>query len=181
MKFIFQTKNLDHRRYKRIVHHILVNLIPKRMRRKLRQVIKNYRVIFRPSTMASEDPFFHGRDGLGGVADNTKCVLYMDDTKTIPVNVFNPTFLQNVWIISHELLHSFLIWYGKSHRVKLRNTDEMGHPAGTRLAFHTAEVHDRDIENKKFFMDFNMIWWSKLKLIKKKIPILDGRDLLKYQ
>ena len=68
-----------------------------------------------------------------------------------------------------------------SKRVPLRNGDTSGHERGTELSYHTAEVHDRESENKYYALKFPYYFIGRFKLHLKRITIniVDVRDLVK--
>ena len=181
MKFIFQTANLDERRYKRIIHSFLVSSLPVELRKYHKEQIQNYQVFIRPDWMASDDPFFHGKDGVGGVTDKQKMILYLEDKSENRKDSVQRVLRKNSWVISHEMSHWLLMLVNLGHKVPLRNNDEMGHKKGTMLNYWTAEVHDRDIENKAFRMPFWIVQWSIFKLRPFPLKMLDIRDILENQ
>lgn len=177
MRFIFETEHLDEKLYKRAFMKIQLSNLPWRKKRKYLKDHKNYVVIIRPMERASEDRFFHGKDGVGGVTDFEKMVLYLEDKHENPKDPVQRVFRKNCVVISHEGGHDLLMWEGRGEKTPLRNDDEMGHRAGTKLNFWTAEVHDRDIEN--FTRWISLFKWYKPRWYRYQIKIIDFRDLLK--
>lgn len=179
MKIIFETKNLNKNLYANFINKSLLATLGFPKASLYFKQSKSYQVILRPSSMASEDKFFHGKDGVGGVTDPEKCILYMLDTDDNPKNARKPNFETNANVISHELLgHRLLYWAGKNQKVALRHDDFSGHKAGAMLNFSTAEVHDRDTENFSWYFDFDVWYWKYLKTFTFRVKILDFRDLL---
>ena len=140
--------------------------------------MKNYQIILRPSHRASEDPFFHGKDGVGGVTDLVKMILYLIDANENPKDPFQRVLRTNANVISHEGGHAILLSYGLTHRVPLRHDDFSGHKAGTMLSFATAEVHDRDTENIGFYLKFKQFYLAYMKFFQINVKVLDFRDII---
>lgn len=179
MKIIFHTQNLHKPLYLNFINKSLIATLGHSKAYRFLKENKNYQVILRPSSMASEDPFFHGKDGVGGVTDPIKCILYMRDVDDNPKNVRKPNFEENANVISHELLgHRLLYWAGLNHKVAMRNDDFSGHKAGDMVNFSTAEVHDRDTENFSWYFEFKLLYLKYLKRFTFKVKIIDFRDLL---
>ncbi len=179
MKFTFETENLHERLYKRLIRmEAYTQFQTSELRKRFWKENKNYTIIIRPSTRASEDPFFYGKNGVGGVTDTSKMVLYLEDKHENPRDILQRVLRTNANVISHEGGHHKLMFMGMDQRVPLRNRDESGKPAGTLLNFLTAEVLDRDIENKMFTMSFSFWDWSTFKATNYTVQLVDFRDLL---
>lgn len=172
MIFTFHTINIEQKLYIKFITKFLIKTLYHD-----RRLLNAWRVEFYPSSMASEDPYFHGVDGVGGVTGMGLIKFYVEDAKTPFLDVFQRVFRRNALMISHELCHAILIQYGRSEKVKLRNDDYSGHKAGTLLNYSTAEVHDRHMEkrfvNLRFIKMMNLLpkWFS--------AQVLDFTDLLK--
>ncbi len=178
MRYNFETENLDTRVYKRMIRSYIASQYSRFGR--LKFMMKNilFPITIRPSSAASEDPFFHGKDGIGGNTAPNKMVLYLTDQRENPNDVLQKVIRSNLIVITHEFGHKFLMDAGRSEKVPLRNDDEMGHKAGTKLNFWTAEVHDRDIENVSYSKEF-IIYDNVIdKQYKSRFKVLDFRDLL---
>ncbi len=136
---------------------------------------------FWPSIMASNDPHFDGKDGVGGVTGMGVVKIYLEDKKTdLFHDIFRRVLRQNTIVITHEGAHSLLIFKKKNHKVALRHDDYSGHKAGDMLNFSTAEVHDRHSEGR--FVDLKpfRVWdWRTLTLVwVRGIKIVDIDDLV---
>jgi hypothetical protein len=178
LNIIFETQNLNRIIYQRLIHRWFNSQVPSGMKRRFFAEMKTYRIILRPHTRASQDPFFHGKDGLGGVTDPTKMILYLYDEHENPADSVQRVLRANAKVISHEGGHALLIWAGLNHRVPLRNDDTSGHKKGTMLPFHTAEVHDRDAEGRTSILEFPFMDWSAFRLRHYRVSVLQFWDLL---
>lgn len=138
---------------------------------------KSLQIIIKPSSMASEDPFFDGQDGVGGNTAPTKMVLYVEDAWENPHDTLQRVFRRNGKMISHGLLHWLLMVEGRSERVVLRNDDYSGHNAGDKLNFWTAEVHDRDMERNLITLRFPYYMRETHGKAQYAISVLNGKDL----
>lgn len=127
--------------------------------------------------LASENPFFEGKDGVGGVTGQGIIKLYLEDKRTLVGDIFQRIIRKNMIPISHELCHAILIHDGQSQRVALRNNDWSGHKKGTMLNFSTAEVHDRHIEGRLWNMKFWFWDWKLFIPRRMNTRVLDIRDL----
>ncbi len=172
MKFIFLTSKIEQSLYKKLITLFLITTT-----REKYDVLDSWKIYFYPSSMASNDPFFHGVDGVGGVTGKGEIRLYVEDEKTPFNDTFQRVFRRNSLMITHELGHAIFIQLGYNQKVPLRNDDYSGHKAGTLLNFSTAEVHDRHME-KRFR---NMSFWKIVNLLPKRmsVQVLDYTDLLK--
>jgi len=179
MKFIFETTNLDERTYKRIIQSYIASQLSRLGRIQFIIKNRNYQIVIRPMERASESPFFHGKDGVGGVTDPLRMILYLEDKRDHPKDSVQRVIRKNLTIITHEMGHKLFMDAGFGHKVPLRNDDEMGHKAGTLLNFWTAEVHDRDIENFSYSKEFYIYDEQTNKAWKYNFNVLDFRDLLK--
>ena len=72
MKFIFETVNIEHKLYIKLITKFLISTLGKN-----RKLLDSWEITFKPSTMASSDPFFHGVGGVGGITDQGKIKLYV--------------------------------------------------------------------------------------------------------
>jgi len=178
MRFIFHTTNLDQYLYKRLIRSYIGSQYGRLAR--LKFVTKNllYTITIKPSSMANESPFFDGKNGVGGVTDPKRMILYLEDKQENPKDRVQRVLRQNVNVITHEFGHKFLMDAGLGHKVPLRNQDEMGHKPGTMLNFWTAEVHDRDIENRAYQKEFWFTIRSTGESYRYVLKVLDFRDLL---
>lgn len=173
MKFVFETENINPRLYKRAVIFYLWKTLSIR---KYMSFSRKWKITFRPSEQAKNDPFFHGQKGIGGVTGINEIVVYVhdiDDNSSLL-----PYYRMNMVVISHELCHGMLIHFGQTQRTVLRNDDYSGHKKGALLNFSTAEVHDRHTENNFWTMD--CIFWD-LKTFKSKhltCRVLEIRDII---
>ena len=137
--------------------------------------MRNWTIHIYPSSMAKYDPYFHGQDGVGGITGMYQVKLYVEDEKTKADDIFLRVFRRNALMISHELCHAVLIQDGRSERVPLRHDDYSGHRAGAKLAFSTAEVHDRHTEKKFYVLLFNFWDWRRFTNRKMQAQVLDFR------
>jgi hypothetical protein len=153
MKFIFETVNIEQKLYIKLITKFLISTLGKN-----RKLLDLWEITFKPSTMASNDPFFPGVDGVGGITGMGKITLYVEDAKTPFLDIFQRVYRRNALMITHEVSHAILIQMGRSDRVRLRNDDYSGHKAGTSLVYSTAEVHDRHMEKRFFILSFLKIF-----------------------
>ena len=143
----FHTENLNEELYKRLIGMFIYDMLDKSGDFYL--YWKNWEWDIYPSSAAPLDPFFDGKEGVGGVTGMGKVKLYLEDKRTnIISDIFRRVLRQNYIVITHEGSHSLLLYKKLTHKVKLRNTDWTGNKKGTMLNFSTAEVHDRHIEGK---------------------------------
>lgn len=146
MKINFHTTNLNDRVYKRLINYFLYFTLKSK---DFHSFYKKWEIDIYPSTQIGDSKFFDTQgDGVGGVTGMYHIALYLEDKPTNLIHdIFKATLRKNAMVISHELCHAMLIHKGRySNKVKLRNDDWSGHKKGTLLAMHTAEVHDRHIE-----------------------------------
>ena len=179
MKFVFETTYLNTNLYKKLIKkNLFFQFTDRHRRREFFKWLKsrNYTFIIRPSKMASQDLFF-SKNGVGGITDPHKTVLYLNDELAIPEDSIYRALRSNANVISHENGHLKGIWNGNSNKTSLRNTDESGHPAGTPLAQYVQEVHDRDIENKSFRLNLWTWNWKKFKIHRYRLQVIDFRDI----
>ena len=127
--------------------------------------------------MAHLDPFFVGKDGVGGVTEWRHIKLYLEDTETKQGDVFMRAFRNNMVPLSHEFCHAILIFLGRDDRVALRNDDFGGNKKGKILNFSTAEVHDRHTEGKFWALRFWFWDWILWRSKRMYCRVLDIRDL----
>lgn len=177
MKTIFETQNIDKKFYNRLIGKYINSQIPWEKRLKFWIAKRSLQIIIRPSTRASEDPFFHGQDGVGGVTAPKKMVLYVEDKTESHADIFQRVLRKNAKMISHELLHWLLMIENKGHQVPLRNDDYSGNKKGDLLNFWTAEVHDRDIERN--VMPLHFPYYSRIlnRTVRFTLNVLNGKDL----
>ena len=171
MKYFFYTSNINQALYKKfMIKFLILTLDTPNFR-----LLNDWIIYVYPSTMASQDPFFHGVDGVGGVTGMGTIKLYVEDEKTSFLDIFLRVFRRNALMISHELSHAILIQLGYSQKVPLRNDDYSGHKAGTILNYSTAEVHDRHMEKRFKTLNFYKI----MTLLPKRLSsqVLDFTDL----
>lgn len=176
MRIYFFTENLDQKLYKRAIEVFLYETLKKADNRWVK-ILDNLVINIFSSTKSSNDPNFHGENGVGGVTGMNRITLYLLDEKTNPRDSFQMAFRSNMIATSHELCHHILISMGYNNRVALRNDDYSGHKKGQLLNFSTAEVHDRHME-KRFQ---SVTFWNWLKgIIPYRITMqyLDIRDVL---
>jgi len=179
MTFIFETSEINTRLYTRMIRK---NMYCQFTDRKRRNAFfkwlnsRNYRFIIRPSHTASEDPFF-SKNGVGGITDPQKMILYLEDSKTVNQDFVKRVLRQNAIVISHEFGHLKGLWNGNNDKKPLRNIDESNTPAGTLLNEFVQEVHDRDIENKGFTLNFWFWDWIKFSAHKYNVRVIDFRDI----
>lgn len=178
LSIVFETENLNKIIYQRLIHRWFNSQLPGGMKKKFFTQMQTYQIILRPHTRASENPFFHGKDGLGGVTSDKSMILYLYDQHENPLDPVQRILRANAKVISHEGGHALLIWAGLNHRVPLRNDDTSGHKKGTILPYHTAEVHDRDAEGRTTILEFPFMDWAKLRLTIYRVSVLQFRDIL---
>jgi hypothetical protein len=143
----FHTENLDKVIYTRLIRWYVYDMFNDTL--DFGDFFFKWTIDVYPSSMAPNDPFFDGKEGVGGVTGMYKMKLYLEDKKTnILRDIFRRVLRQNLLVITHELAHAILLHKGLKHKVKLRNNDWSGHKKGTKLNFSTAEVHDRHVEGK---------------------------------
>lgn len=169
----FYTENIDKKLYKRAIQCILYDTLKKSDNRWL--LIDNLTISIYPSNISSQDPNFHGKNGVGGVTGINTIKMYLNDESTSRKDTLQRALRVNLLAISHELAHHILITLGMTHRVKLRNNDYSGHKKGATLNFSTAEVHDRHIEGKFKTLTFWHLWIPPVRFT---IQYLDIGDLL---
>ena len=168
MKWKFETKNLHEALYKRAIRYYMYEAAGTKNWKKYNDVT----IKIRPMSMASEDRFFD-RDGIGGYFGGKELVLYVVDMTG------DFAFLTNMMMISIESAHMVLFYAGRTERVALRHHDAGGNPAGTKLPFYVAEVHDRHNEKKIYMMNFWLWSWRRL-FIPRQIyaRVVDIRDIV---
>ena len=110
MQTVFQTKNIDEKFYKRFIGCYIMSQIPWRKRFKFWVAKRSLKITVKPSTEASNDPFFDGQDGVGGVTARNTMTLYVEDVRENYLDTFQRVFRRNGKMISHELLHWMLSW-----------------------------------------------------------------------
>jgi hypothetical protein len=170
----FHTKNIDPELYERLIRMFVYDMLDSGYN----LYWSKWRWDIYSSADAPDDPFFDGKEGVGGVTGMGTVKLYLEDKKTnIMKDIFRRVLRQNYLVISHEGSHSLLIHMKKNHKVALRNADWSGHPKGTKLNFSTAEVHDRHVEGR--FKNLS-IWirqgWNWYYL--RNMPVVDIDDLV---
>ena len=175
MTISFNTYHINERLYTRAIRYYLYELLGAR---EAVYFLRHWDIDIYPSDKASEDPFFHGQDGVGGVTGNGKIKLYIEDKLTLTGDIFQRAFRKNMVVISHEICHAVLLHKGKTQRVKLRNDDYSGHRAGTVLNYSTAEVHDRHTEGNFYTMNFWFWDWELFIPRKMTCRVLDIRDIV---
>lgn len=171
MKYFFHTSNINQKIYKKLIWKYIHSILGKD-----RNIMNSWIIEVYPSSMSSQDPHFHGEDGVGGVTGMGKVKLYIEDSKTQFFDTFQRVFRRNSLMISHELSHAILIQLGRNEKVPLRHDDYSGHKAGTLLNYSTAEVHDRHTERRFFTLSF----WSVMGFVVPKrfqASVLDFRNL----
>jgi len=177
MRFVFQTSNINERLYHRLVRiNLYSQFTNKKKRKEFFKRLENYTFYFRPSWMASEDPFFD-KNGVGGITDAQKTIFYVEDKKTVDTDAVKRVLRQNAIVISHENGHLKGLFNGNTDRKPLRHTDESGNVQGTLLPEYVQEVHDRDIENRSFVLSFWFWDWKKLIPHHYNVKVIDFRDV----
>lgn len=173
MKFTFETENINPRLYQRAIRYYLWETLGIT---KYVSFTTNWKIKFRPSEQAVNDPFFHGQKGIGGVTGIDEIVVYVHDVDDN--SDLLPYYRMNMVVITHELCHAMLIHNGQMHRTVLRNDDYSGHRKGSFLNFSTAEVHDRHTENNFWTMDCNFWDWKTFKNKRLTCKVLEIRDII---
>lgn len=178
MTISFETKHLNKKLYRRLIVRFINTTFARddvTDFRLFKEFVRTWNIVIYPSSRASEDPFFYGKDGVGGVTSNRLIKLYLEDKKTRFGDLFQRTFRQNTLVISHEICHGILMYLGMNNRVRLRHDDYGRNKAGTELNFSTAEVHDRHTEGR--FR--NMYFWFRYHIPKLMFArVLDIRDIV---
>lgn len=169
MKFIFETKNINKRLYKRAIRYLIWDSLNKNSR--LWKIFHDVTIKIRPMQKASEDRYFT-KDGIAGYFGERELVLYILDSSG------DIQFRTNMAMIGIETGHMVLAKAGFRDKVSLRH-DDLGHnKAGTKLPYFVAEVHDRVHERKFFTLNF-WFWDWKLRFAKRiKFVAVDIRDIL---
>lgn len=178
MMIRFHTVNLNEKLYRKLINQFVNRTFARDDSNDFqlfKQFMRTWEVDIYPSSMASEDPFFYGKDGVGGITGNFRIKLYLLDEDTLFGDVFQRVFRANAIPITHEFCHAILIYLGRNEKVALRNDDFGGHKKGQMFNFSTAEVHDRHIEGKFWNMNFWFIQTLPKLMIAK---ALDIRDLV---
>ena len=173
MKFDFQTSNLDKILYKRVFNDFIFEVGGIQLFKEMRDWV----VRIRPSSMASQDPFFHGQNGIGGVTGLGVITVYLHDIKEA-LSDFMPYLRTNSVVVTHETSHAILIQKGFRQKVPLKYDDFGGNKAGTMLAASTAYVHDLHTENKFFDMKLERFSFSRMKWILPIVRALDIKELV---
>lgn len=174
----FHTENISHRLYRVGIWWMMRSMFTRKQRSTFS---KFWKIDIYPSTMASEEPAFHGTDGRGGFTGKFEMKLYIVDEKTSRHDMLMAHYRSNFVVIAHEFAHAALWQFRMSKRVPLRNGDTSGHERGTELSYHTAEVHDRESENKYYVLKFPYYFIGGFKLYLRRITIniVDVRDLVR--
>jgi len=179
MTIVFHTNKLNQKLYRQVITRFINTTFARddvTDFTNLKEFIRTWNIIIYPSTMAASDPFFYGKEGVGGVTGNKQIKLYLRDETISFLDILQATFRANVVVISHEICHGILIYLGANQKVSLRNDDFGSNKKGTMLNFSTAEVHDRHTEGKFWTMRF---WFWHLfipRLLTTKV--LEIRDLV---
>lgn len=126
MKFEFDTKNINIRKYKRAIRFLIYTVMKGSLRWHL---FDGVTIKIRPMEQASEDRFFN-KDGIGGYFGEKELVLYIFDSKG------DLQLRTNMAMIGLETGHMILAKMGLRHRVALRYDDLGGNKAGTQLPFY---------------------------------------------
>lgn len=167
MKFIFETDNINEKKYKKFVYMYIIQNTPKNKRRD----IWKWNITFKPSTESHLDPHFHGEDGVGGVTGLGKITMYIhDEVGDIP------WFWTNALATSHELAHMIGIVMGWREKIPLRMDDFSGHKKGTLLNKSTQEIHDRHSEKRLYTMKYWYVDWRRFRILTGTARVLDFRD-----
>ncbi len=169
-------ENIDLEVYERIIQIFCYDMFNKSA--DFREFIDIWEFELHPSSSASENPHFSGKDGVGGVTGDKRTWFYIEDIKTDYTNdIFRRALRKNAIVITHELDHSMLLFKGLSHKVPLRHRDTSNHPTGTMLNFYVAEVHDRASE-QRYVTKRYWFWTWKKGAILLTLRVLDIDDLL---
>ena len=139
MLFYFHTKNIDKKLYKRAIWKYIIQNLP----REYIPSTRLWEIKIYPAELASNDPFFHGQNGIGGVTGNKEVKLYIND-----VIGETPWFMSNMVVITHELAHMIGMILNWREKKPMRHDDYSGHKAGDMLNKWTQEIHDRHTENR---------------------------------
>lgn len=177
MNIRFYTDNLNPRLYERLFREYIWDMFNSISDYK--EFLEVWQFEVRPSWQASDNPHFHGQDGVGGVTGYRHITLYLEDKKTDLIHdIFLRVLRKNLVVATHEFAHGILQYKDLMHRVPLRHTDFTGTPKGTMLNFATAEVHDRHTEGK--FKKKNVwFWdWKTFKAYLVRINVIDIDDLV---
>jgi hypothetical protein len=140
---------------------------------------RTWKIDFYSHEESVNDPNFGNSKikGVGGVTGMNTIKIYIYDKDDLNNSLY-PFFRPNMIVISHELCHAIFIHKKMKNRVNLRNNDYSGNKRGKVMNFSTAEVHDRDIENNNWNMNFNFWDWHKFKNYKMRCTVLNIRDLV---
>lgn len=175
LQLYFNTDNINESLYRKLISKIIYNSLG---REQYSKFLEAWKIHIYPESRASEDPHFHGQDGIGGVTGQGVVKLYLRDISTSMKDIFKRALRENSVVISHELGHAMMLHKGLTWRVKLRHDDFSGHKAGTQLNYSTAEIHDRHTEKRFWLQKFTWVDFKTLKFHKIETNVLEVRDIV---